>query len=131
MDRKRLIAVVILAACGAALALGAAQAPNPAGTWLGRLVTNDNRTDGITLVLKVNDSGYEGIISDELGAMPPGTKLRDIVLKDSTLSFVFDIFENGTALAIHMRLKIEGQKMKGAWEDPQNETSGPVELARK
>ena len=128
--RTLLVLLAFAATVGPALALAAAQAPDLSGTWSGPIVLDTNEIDKLTLVLERTGSKYKGTVRDEMGIIAAGTELRDIVLKDKALSFVLNLPPDKGNLLIKMSVVVEGEKMKGRWEDQQNGVGGAVELVR-
>jgi hypothetical protein len=131
MKTKAWLAILALAAvCGPARALAAAPAPDLSGTWSGPLVTNDNQSDAVKLILTKKGSSYRGTVSDELGIIGPNTELVEVVQKGDKLGFAFSIVEGGASLKILVSLELAAGKLKGRWEDQQNGSGGAVELTR-
>jgi hypothetical protein len=105
----------------------AAAAPEFAGTWLGKTEVPDQGIDELSLVLKKGEAGYSGTITDSLGMIVKETELKDIKIKEKTMTFQFPLFD-GTPITV--KLTLDGDKMTGAWEHPEG-SMGTIELERK
>jgi hypothetical protein len=97
---------LVLGVCGLA---GAADKVDPVGTWKCEYeIGNQKRTS--TLTIKKDGDKLAGTMSwpDQ-----KETKLKDVKLKDGTLTFsaVRKIMDN--ELAVEYKLKIDGDKLKG------------------
>jgi hypothetical protein len=101
------------------------------GTWKGETEVPDApEPDKITLVLKKDNSGYVGKISDTLG-MADGVECEDIELKGSelTMNFLITNFE-GEYVRIYVKTKVEDNTMTGYWES-EDGNSNTVKLVRQ
>ena len=56
--------------------------------------------------------------------------IRNAAFKDGTLTFDIGVSNGTDVFPVHLSLKVEGDKMTGAWSTDQGE-SGEVRLARK
>jgi hypothetical protein len=101
------------------------------GTWVGKAVLDDGSVDGVTLVLKKDKEVYSGTIVDEQGIVPADTEITDVTITGKELKFSFMIPNQGGTLQIKIILTVEGDTMKGGWEDVQGGTGGSVEVSLK
>jgi len=110
-------------------AAGISQAQNAyiSGTWLGRTeVPEMPEMDEVTLVLVRENNIYFGTISDSQGIVEE-TECEDLVFKDGTLSFHFDVFNGYSTVTVTMMLKVEGDTMTGEWKTDEG-MSGTIEF---
>jgi len=112
------VVLVLLAAAAGLLAYAAA--PDITGTWIGKTDVPDVGIDELTLVFKKTPDGYVGVFSDSLGQLAKDTELKDIKLEGSQVTFNFPIID-GTIL--QGTLKIDGDKMTGAWTHPEGNSA--------
>jgi hypothetical protein len=101
--------------------------PDVVGTWAGYAIVGDGSRVDITVVVEKGTTGYTGNISDATG-MVPETALKNIVFKDSKLSFEFEMASE--SLLIKIELTLENETLKGAWFDPEGNTD-LIELTLK
>jgi CubicO group peptidase (beta-lactamase class C family) len=112
----------------AAPAVTTLQAPDLAGTWIGRTEVPGVGTIEMTMVLEEAEKGSRGTISSSHpGVIRADTEIRDVALDSEKLAFVFPLAD-GTRLA--MELAVDGDKMTGHWEHPAG-TSGAIAFAKK
>jgi len=111
--------------CFLTIAFG--QVADLSGTWIGTAVMMDGSEDTVMLVLKKDDKSYTGTISDTIGHLAPGTPVSNFSLEKNEVKFGFTIV-GGSAITV--TVTVEGDKMKGKWDDGQDE-GGLIELTRK
>jgi hypothetical protein len=127
---NRLLAMSVFC-LGWMIPLAAQSTPEISGIWIGKAEMNGGGMDALTVTLKKDGKSFSGTIVDEMGLMPEGTAVKDIVLKGDKLTFGFQAKENTNIMEIKVSLTIGGDKMTGRWEDSQSGTGGGVELSRK
>jgi hypothetical protein len=94
------------------------------GNWKGETAVPDaTEPDKITLVLKKEDGGYAGKISDSLG-MANEVECEDIELKENelTMNLLITNFD-GAYVRIYMKATVEGNTMTGYWESEDGNSS--------
>jgi hypothetical protein len=130
---KNTIRLLVLGAIclGLMTPLTAHSTPDLGGIWVGKAELSDGGTDALTVTLKKDGKSFAGTIVDEMGLMPEGTLVKDIVLQGDKVTFGFQAKENTNIMEIKVFLTIGGDKMTGRWEDSQSGTGGGVELSRK
>jgi hypothetical protein len=79
------------------------------------------------VVLAKTELGYKGTISDAVGVMDKDTPLSQIKLDGDKLTFQFPLTDGAIVAA---SLKIEGDKMAGAWTHQEGST-GLLAFERK
>jgi len=126
---------LILAAALLTLAASAApQAPLPQnkpailGTWTGYAIAPGMRFE-LVAVFDKGEAGYTGKLSDASGALADAP-LREIVFKDGTLTFEFDLLMGTDPMLIKIELALENETLKGHWFDVEG-NSDVVELTLK
>jgi hypothetical protein len=130
MSNKRRI-FAFFACLALILPLAGRTAPDPAGTWIGKMTLNDGNQSNITVVLSKEGPDYQGTISDEKGDLPANTKLESVALKGNELTFGFPVVEGGETFSLKITMKIEGDTMTGLWEAKEAGVSNAIELKRK
>lgn len=99
------------------------------GTWKGETEVPDTpEPDKLTLVIEEIEGKYSATISDSMGMLQE-EKCEDIELKDSTLTFKFNVFTGEEYVRIYTTLTVEGDKMSGYWESDDG-NSGAIELEK-
>jgi len=129
---KKTLLILAFVALALVLLVGAGFAqkkPDVIGTWIGYAIVGDGSRVDITVVIEKGAAGYTGKISDATG-MVPESPLKNIVFKDSKLTFEFDMTEGMEAMLIKIDLTLENETLKGAWFDPEG-NSDLVELTLK
>jgi hypothetical protein len=101
------------------------------GTWVGQTEVPDSpEPDRVTLVLKKDNTGYVGTVSDSLG-MAEEAECKDIELDGNKLTMNFEIVNpEGIYVRIYASLTVEGDTMKGYWESEEGDSSA-LELTKK
>jgi hypothetical protein len=97
------------------------------GTWIGKTEVPNQGADELTMALKKIDNGYAGTVVDSLGLIVRDTEIKNIEIKGDTMTFTFPLIDESI---ITCRMKIEGDKITGAWEHPEG-SSAALEFARK
>ena len=120
-----LIGLTVLAAL-AAFCLGG-QAVDLSGTWVGKTEVPNQGIDEVTIILKLGEKDYTGTIGDSLGMIVADTEIKDAKFDGTTLTCNFALID-GTVIGL--RLKLEGDKLKGQWEHPEGDV-GTLEFERK
>jgi hypothetical protein len=121
-----LIAFLLILSCGISLS----QQVDLSGTWKGTTEVPDAmELDQITLVLTKIDGEYSGTFTDSMG-FAEEAELKDIELKENSLTFNFTIYNGFEYMQIYTTLTVDGNKMTGSWES-EDGSSGQVELVRK
>jgi hypothetical protein len=117
--------VLILVGLALAVLAGGAFAAGQdiAGTWLGKTEIPDAGLDEVTMVLVKTETGYAGTASDTLGYLAQNTELKDVKLEGAELSFNFFLVDGQPVV---IRLKVEGDKMTGAWTTSDGGTGAMV-----
>ena len=106
---------------------GVQKPPNIVGTWTGIMTMADGGNNKLTMEITTAEEGYAGTIRDDEGLMPEGTELEDIELAGEKLTF--NVTTPDLA-PISFTFTVGLQSLLGRWEDPSNQTNGPVELKR-
>ncbi len=107
-----------------------AQKTDLSGTWVGdTVVPNSADKDGIILALKKTNDSYSGTISDTMG-MVNAVALENVKFENATLSFQFTASVGDQYVKVSTSLKVNGEKLSGAWTSEQGD-SGALELTRK
>jgi len=97
------------------------------GTWVGETEVPDvPEAVEVTLVLEKKNGEYEGKISSSL-EMIDNAEVEDIEFENNELSLYLMIFDGEGYQRIDVILMVEGDTMKGFWEDEEG-NSAPVEL---
>jgi len=98
------------------------------GTWKGTvIVASFPQEDKTTVVFKRDNSGYSGHITESFGYLNQ-TPLKDIKVKDNTVTFSFVIESRG--VKINSILNIEGDRMTGTFETEDGTDSGTYDLKK-
>ena len=134
MKRSLLIPLVVMTAlsvlAGTALSQGQPKKSDIVGTWIGTAVGGDGVTPlEITAVIEKTTTGYSGKLGDTAG-MVPESAMREIVFKDNTLKFDFDLTQGTETILIKIELTLAAEILKGVWSDPDG-NSGSIELKLK
>ncbi len=125
VSRLCLAAVLISALIGPVS--GVQKPPNITGTWTGIMTMADGGNNKLTMEITAAEEGYAGTIRDEEGLMPEGTELQDVELAGEKLTFKITTPD---LAPFNFTFTIGLLSMLGRWEDPTNQTNGPVELKR-
>lgn len=128
MNRKTRLVALTGACLIFVFTLSLGQGPDISGTWTGKAAMTDGSSDEVTVVFKKDGKGYSGTITDKLGHTPAATPIKDVALKQKELKFSFTVSEG---FVVSVTVTVDGEKMKGRWDDAQNGESGDVEMARK
>jgi hypothetical protein len=109
-----------------------AEAADPAGPWLARIIMDNDQPNEFTLVLKKDGDRYSGTITDTAKLCDPkGTPLEEVVVASGTLSFSMAITFDGIPLAFAMELKISDDKLSGEMWNKAYSMKAPIEFLRK
>jgi len=123
-----ILALAVLAAAAAPKAPEQPKKPDIIGTWTGYAIAPGMRVE-LVAVFDKGEAGYTGKLSDTSGALAD-TPLREIVFKDGTLTFEFDLFMGTDPMLIKIELVLENEALKGHWFDVEG-NSDVVELTLK
>jgi len=129
MKKIMILTVALTAALLLLLGTALAQKASPVGTWSGYTILGDGSKATFNLSLEKSPDGYAGKITDDSGIIPE-MALKNIVFKDATLTFELDLPQGTETTLIKIELKLDGDTLKGNWEDPNGETN-IIELERK
>ena len=99
------------------------------GTWTGSTFIPEVGENEVTLVLSKKEGEWAATMSDSLG-MLADTVCEDIKFEDDTLTFNFTISQEMQSQTIWITLEVEGNSMKGYWENDQGE-QGDIELTKQ
>jgi hypothetical protein len=116
MKKNKSIGTVLVLLAALAGLLAYAAAPDITGTWIGKTEVPNAGLDDLTLVIKKTPTGFSGTFSDTLGQLNKDTEIKDVKLEGNLVTFNFPIID-GTVL--QGTLKIDGDKMSGAWSHPE------------
>ncbi len=127
MKTSRSLAITLLAAVIVVAGSATLGAADITGTWIGQTEIPNQGVDKVTLVIKKTDAGYAGTITDSLGTVAEATELQEIAFTGDDLSFSFLV---GDGLSVTVRLKLDGDTLKGKWGHPSGDT-GEIALERQ
>jgi hypothetical protein len=116
---------VFLTAAGVIFAAG--QKAELMGTWKG--VTHIPEEDEVTLVIKEDQGELVVAMSDSL-VMLSEIECEDVEFEDGTLTFNFVLTQGLESQTIWITLDLEGETLKGYWEDEGGE-QGDIELTKQ
>jgi len=113
--------------------ISAAQTPNqkisPVGNWAG-FAENQGEQDELTVTIEKKGETYTGKVKDVMG-MFPDVDIKNLVLKDTKVTFEFPGSMNGMAFTIKTELTLTEKTMNGQWTMVEDGSTGGVELTRK
>ena len=115
MCRARLPGVLLAAVAFVAVAAMSALAPQDAfvGTWVGQTQVPEQGTDQVTLAIAKGKTGLTGTVVDSLGMVAANTPLKDVAIVDGELTGSFALTDGAVVV---LKLKLDGDKLKGRWE---------------
>jgi hypothetical protein len=120
------VTIAMLVAIGSVLAQ---EKTGVVGTWTGYSIVGDgSRLDFVFTVAK-GEEGLTAKITDETGMMPEIVG-RNVVFADSKLSLDIDYPNGMEFVLIKISLTLDGDSLKGFWNDPDG-SSDIIELVRK
>ncbi|MBN1273483.1 MAG: hypothetical protein JXB26_14545 [Candidatus Aminicenantes bacterium] len=100
------------------------------GTWIGTAEVPDApELDKITMMLKKSNGSYSGTVTDSFG-LADESEIKELEFSDNTLTFNFLINEEGEYSTIYCTLTVDGDSMKGYWENEEGDT-GELILAKQ
>jgi hypothetical protein len=109
-----------------------AQAADPAGTWLARIIMDNDQPNEFTLVLKKDGDRYSGTLTDTAKLCDPkGTPLEEIAVASGKLTFAFAVTFDGIPLEFAAELKISDDKLTGEMWNKAYLIKAPIEFLRK
>ena len=111
--------------------MAAAQTPKltPVGSWTG-FAENQGNQDDITVIIEKKDDAYTGKVNDAMG-MFANVEIKNIVWKDTKVTFEFPGSINGMAFNIKAELTLTETTMKGIWTMIEDGSSGGIDLTRR
>ena len=103
--------------------------PELAGTWKGTaMISVESDLDQITMIITKDGEKYTGKITDSIGYLK-NTPLKNIIFKDNTLSFAFDVVAAGSVVETIM--VYENDTLKGDFETTDGQVYGTFDLKKE
>jgi hypothetical protein len=125
-----ILAVTVLALAVLAGGLLAQKKPGFLGAWTGYAIVGDGSRVDLNVSFDKAEAGYTGKLS-EVSGMIPESPLKNIVFKDSKLTFEFDLMDDGGgSQLIKIELVLDQETLKGHWVDAEG-NSDIIELTLK
>jgi hypothetical protein len=127
----RSAALVVIAFIALAVPHLAAQASaaqkSVVGTWVGQTEVPDQGTDQVTMTIAKTETGYAGTIADSLGNIAGTTEMKNVAFVNDELTGSFSLGDGAT---VSMKLKLDGDSLKGTWEH-ESGGAGQIVLTRQ
>lgn len=118
--------VFLVAVC---VSFAASQEVDLKGTWLGSTIIPDQGEDEVTLVIKEEEGELVATMSDSMGMLSE-IECEDVEFENGTLTFNFTLTEDLETQTIWITLDLEGETLKGYWENEGGE-QGDIELTKQ
>ncbi len=132
MKGKTRFSLILVLGLFAALTLSAQKPADLEGTWLGPATLEGmSEPNDFTLVLEIKDGKLEGRITDQYGTMND-SPIEEIKLEAGEFSFsVMGMGPGGQEIKLVLKMKIDGDTMKGTLEIPDMGMNGTWEAAKQ
>jgi hypothetical protein len=98
------------------------------GTWEGSTEVPDIGVDDFTLVFEKTETGYSGLMSDQLGMME-NVACEDILIEGDKLTFHVEFYDGMEYTTVYLTFTVSQDELKGNWEAGGN--YGEINFARK
>ena len=98
------------------------------GTWEGSTEVPDIGMDEFTLVFEKIETGYSGLMSDQLGMME-NVVCEDILIEGDKLTFHVEFYDGMEYSTVYLTFAISQDELKGEWEAGGN--YGEINFKRK
>ena len=132
MKVKTRFSLILALGFFAALTVSAQKPADLEGTWLGPATLEGmSEPNDLTLVLEIKEGKLEGRITDQYGTMND-SPIDEIKLEAGEFSFsVMGMGPGGQEIKLVLKMKIEGDTMKGTLEIPDMGMNGTWEAAKQ